>query len=108
MNLCTQKNKLGFLALISIAILFGCSSSPTNINRTMLLGKYVANHKKGIDEIELKADGSYRYYFRSKDGREIANSGTWQLEPQKGSSPLRFLISFSGCRGMEPSSPASG
>ncbi len=105
MNLFTPKNRFGFLALLSIAILFGCSSSPTDINSKILLGKYVANHAKGIDEIELKSDDSYKYYFRSKDGREIVNSGNWRLELTENSSSITFSNFIFGLPGYGTKQP---
>ena len=85
-----RKIKILFILVMSVFILSGCSSSPKNVDPKIILGKYVANHEKGIDELEIKADGTYKYYFKSNGGREITNSGAWELESKENDTYITF------------------
>jgi hypothetical protein len=44
----------------------------------MLLGKYTANHERGVDTLELRTDGTYIYYFKSA-GKELTNTSRWHF-----------------------------
>jgi hypothetical protein len=57
----------------------GCDKQ---IDRSMVIGKYTANHKKGTDTLELKSDGTYIYYYRSADGKSLTNTNKWVFEYQ--------------------------
>jgi hypothetical protein len=56
----------------------------------MVIGKYIANHKKGINVLELKPDGIYIYYYRSADGTELKNSNKWEFEYQNNEPRITF------------------
>lgn len=64
--------------IIILLTLLGCSGKP--IERSIVIGKYLANHKLGIDQLELKEDGTYTYYFKFPNGKEFTNSNRWELE----------------------------
>ncbi len=70
-----MKNLIIFVFLFSLG-LFCCS---TSIDQTMVIGKYEANHQKGIDTLELLRDGTYKYYY-SFDGKEVTNSNSWEFK----------------------------
>ena len=65
----------------------------------MLIGKYIANHKKGIDTLELKKDGTYIYYYKSADGKELTNTNRWQFEYQNKEPRITFEKFFFGLPG---------
>ena len=46
----------------------------------MVVGKYIANHQKGDDIIELKPDGTYLYHYKGVDGKEVRNTNRWEFE----------------------------
>jgi len=76
------------IILIIILTFLGCSEKP--INRSTVIGKYVANHKLGTDTLELREDGIYTYYFKFPDGRELKNSNRWELEYKKKKTMITF------------------
>jgi hypothetical protein len=46
----------------------------------MIIGKYIANHGKGVDSLEVKSDGTYVHYYKSPDGEEFRNTNQWEFE----------------------------
>lgn len=55
----------------------------------MVIGKYEANHQKGIDTLELLRDGTYKYYY-SFDGKEVTNSNSWEFKMFNGKPTITF------------------
>jgi hypothetical protein len=85
-------NRIGIAMLfVLLLICFGCEKP---IERPMVLGKYKANHQKGIDSLELKPDGTYTYYYKAFDGKEIKNANINRpiIETTLGSIPCRFVL----------------
>ena len=90
------------LILGMMSVSTGCS--PT-IERRALLGKYVANHGKGLDAIELKHDGSYVYFYRSSSGKEFRNAGRWTFYRQDNAPRITFndfVFGLGGYGGAKP------
>jgi hypothetical protein len=54
--------KMGFFLMINLFMIISCSNQ---IESKELVGKYVANHNKAEDTLELNVDGSYNYYYKS-------------------------------------------
>jgi len=65
------------MLVFALLVFLGCSKQ---IDRSMLIGKYIANHGKGTDVLELKSEGTYIYYYRSADGKELTNTNRWKFE----------------------------
>ena len=60
-------------------VISGCSRE---VETSELVGNYLANHGRGIDELEIKADGTYLHTYKSSlEGDETAFSYTesWAL-----------------------------
>ena len=68
-----------FIAVIALFGFLGCSKQ-IDLDPSMLIGKYTANHKYGLDTLEINSDGTYNYYFKSNDGTELINSNQWEFE----------------------------
>ena len=77
-------------------MIFGCSNQ---IESKALVGKYVANHKKALDTIELNADGLYIYHYKA-GSIEIKNSNKWSFEYVDGKPTMSLRILFLGFRDM--------
>jgi hypothetical protein len=73
--------------VVLLLICFGCEKP---IERAMVIGKYKANHQKGIDSLELKPDGTYSYNYKALDGKETENANNWQFEYSEGRPTLTF------------------
>jgi hypothetical protein len=56
----------------------------------MVIGRYVANHQKGLDYLELKTDGTYILNFKSSDGKEFINTNQWEFEYRDGNPWITF------------------
>jgi hypothetical protein len=76
-----------YIPLVLLLVCFGCEKS---IERPMVIGKYRANHQKGIDSLELKPDGNYTYNYKALDGKEIENSNRWEFEYSNDRSTITF------------------
>jgi len=76
-----------WLLVVSILLFCGCSKQ---IDQSMALGKYSANHKYGIDTLVINSDGTYNYYFRSVDGAELTNTNRWHFENQNNEPRITF------------------
>lgn len=61
------------VAVVIAAVLTATACSP-KIDERMVLGRYVANHGKGLDEIDMKQDGTYSYIYRPSGGKEFRNA----------------------------------
>lgn len=71
----------------------------------MVLGKYSANHKYGIDTLAINSDGTYDYYFRSIDGAELTNTNRWHFETQSNEPRItfdKFIFGIPGYGSKEP------
>lgn len=74
--------------LFALAASIGCTKA---IDRSMVVGKYNANHNKGSDSLELRADGVYLHHYTSADGKELANTNRWKFEYQDGKPIITFV-----------------
>ena len=82
--------QLRYIAAIALtATLIGAAFSP-KIERSAVIGRYVANHGKGLDVIDLRVDGTYAYIFRPVRGGEIRNAGRWTFYRQGNTSRVTF------------------
>jgi hypothetical protein len=76
------------LSILSILLsLVGCSRE---VDSAAVLGTYVANHNKGLDEIELRQDGTYVYVCRLDDGKTLRNTDGWTLHYENGQPRITF------------------
>jgi hypothetical protein len=76
-----------YILLFMLLGFLGCSEQ---VDQSMIVGKYIANHKKGIDTLELKADGTYTFYYKSADGTELTNTNRWEFEYQNKEPRITF------------------
>jgi hypothetical protein len=74
-----------FLAFVATT---GCGKA---IDRSMVVGIYYANHKKGVDSLEVKTDGTYEYHYKAPDGKEFRNTNRWEFEYSEGKPMITFL-----------------
>jgi len=79
-----------FCRSIIVLALFGIIGCSNQIDRSLLVGKYIANHGKGVDTLELKSDGTYFYYYRSVDGKELTNTNQWKFDYQDKEPRITF------------------
>lgn len=84
------------IIIFALLGLFGCSK---DIDRSMLIGKYIANHKNGIETLELKSDGTYVYYYKISEGKELLNTNRWQFEYQNNEPRITFVKFIFGLPG---------
>ena len=91
-----------FLALVTLLILFGCTKP---IDQSMVVGKYTANHNYGIDELEIKSDGTYNYYFKSNEGKVLINSNRWEFEIRDNEPWITFDKFIFGMPGIGTNKP---
>lgn len=85
------------VSLVVAATLIAAACSP-KIDRTAILGRYVANHGKGLDAIELKQDGTYSYLYWPQGGAEFRNSGRWTFYYQNSEPRVTFRDFVFGLR----------
>jgi hypothetical protein len=74
-----NSRRSGSLCWLFACIVLQCMCSQS-IDRDQVVGRYSGNHGKGIDQIELRPDGSYLYACRLSDGKEFSNSDRWTLD----------------------------
>ena len=67
------------LALLALVVLFfgGCSK---NYTMEELAGRYAIGLDAATDFIELKSNGTYVHSYRTNEGFEDSQNGTWDLE----------------------------
>lgn len=64
----------------SLLFIAGCSRT---VEAGDVVGSYIANHGKGTDTLEIKADGTYLHSYKSSlEGVDTAfsHTGKWELE----------------------------
>ena len=64
----------------SFLLVSGCSRT---VEAGDAVGSYIANHGKGTDTLEIKADGTYSHSYKSSlEGVDTAfsHTGKWELE----------------------------
>ena len=71
------------IVLMMLSISLACSRAK---DRASVIGRYIGNRGKPVDEIELREDGLYTYDFSRPDGKIFHNYGRWVLH-QDGSQP---------------------
>jgi len=55
-----------------------------------VIGRYSANYGNGVDEIELKQDGSYIHSCHLNNGKELHNTDRWTLHYQGDETRITF------------------
>jgi len=75
------------LGICFCVLLSGCSKS---MDRSDLIGKYTANHRKGLDVTELKENGAYVHTYQPPGGAAVTNSNKWELSRADGASSVTF------------------
>jgi hypothetical protein len=75
------------MVLIALTSNVACSRK---IDRGTVIGKYAANHEKGLDAIELLKDGTYVYDCRLKSGKELHNTDRWTFAFEDGEPRITF------------------
>lgn len=78
---------LTYVCLLAFAVSIGCTKT---IDRSMVIGRYYANHKKGVDSLELKSDGTYAYSYKALEGKEFSNTDKWEFEYVGGKPTITF------------------
>ncbi len=77
------------LVLLMVA---GCAKQ---LERSDLVGTYVVNYSHGTETLILKQDGSYEQDYMGKDGKKLANTGTWETTgPSYGNVSLFNAMEF--------------
>jgi hypothetical protein len=90
-------------SVLSVFLAFaGCSR---NITQDEVIGIYIANHHKGLDEIELQRTGLYTYTCKLNDGKALKNSGSWSLHYENEEARITFN-NFVFCLSQYGSKPA--
>jgi len=69
------------LALLAICA-GGVSCSPVNPSAGTLAGRWKVDWDCGVEELELKANGTYSHSINFAAGGHVADSGTWKLVPK--------------------------
>ena len=87
---------LTYVFLLVFAVSIGCTKA---IDRSMVVGKYYANHKKAVDSLDLNSDGTYVYYYKAPDGKEFKNINKWEFEYVEGKPTITFLQFIFGLPG---------
>lgn len=72
---------------IFLLVLTSCSKP---IERADLIGKYTANHKKGLDVLDIKDDGTYIHTYQPAVGEAVTNSDHWEVAFEKGEPRITF------------------
>ena len=76
------------IALIGMTIcLAGCSR---RIEQSEVLGRYTVNRGKGVDEIELKKDGTYLYTCKLGNSSDFENMDHWSFRYDNGDARITF------------------
>jgi len=90
----SQLTRQNAAVLLAIVALTGCARYQTSsdaLQRRDVIGKYVANHGKGLDLIDVRQDGTYAYTYRpSTGGEELRNTGSWSLHYDDGKARITF------------------
>jgi hypothetical protein len=77
MPMTSMPRRLGSLSVVlAITMICGCSKT---VERSDVVGAYVASHAGGSERIELKADGTYIYKFKPFEGHERSNTDKWEF-----------------------------
>jgi len=92
------------MVVLAVSIVSGCAKK---IDRSMLVGIYVANHGNAIETLELKSDGTYIYNYRSSDGTAMTNSNRWEFAYEEGEPRITFDEFIFGLPGYGTKVPVS-
>lgn len=86
---------IALLFLVAAVTSTGCAME--NIDRTDLVGRYVANYENAIDTLELREDGTYVHHYKSLTGdKEFTNTNTWEFEYKDEKPRIIFSEFISG------------
>ncbi len=77
-------------ALSTLSVLLVLTGCTHKIDGTAVLGTFVANHNKGLDEIQLRPDGTYICLCRPKYGQELHSTGHWTFRHENGVPRITF------------------
>src|SRR4051794_23271127 len=87
----------GFLAILVIVILSyvtGCSKDEP-LSRQSLIGNYVINYSHGVENLELKVDGTFtQQYNKTNQNSPSLNSGKWEVDIEYHTLYLRDALIF--------------
>jgi hypothetical protein len=71
------------MAILLASLLEGCS-----ITRDNLIGKYRARFKDGIEDLDLRKDGTYVQVVKLTEGTRVENTGAWKYSEEFGAISL--------------------
>ena len=76
--------------IVVLTALMSSIACSRKIDRDTVIGKYVANHGKGLDAIDLRKDGTYVYDCRLKSGEELHTTDHWTFADENGEPRITF------------------
>jgi hypothetical protein len=82
--------------LIVLGIVWSGAACSRRTDRPAVCGRYVANHGKGLDALDLKSDGTYIYNCHLNDGSTFHNTGVWKFY-YDGKEPRVTFDQFAFC-----------
>jgi hypothetical protein len=91
-----KMRRIATYTIMLVLVAAGCTNA---IDRSMVVGTYRANHNKGVDLLELKADGTYLYHYTAPDGREVRNTNKWEFQYLDGKPKITFFEFSFGLHG---------
>jgi len=71
-----KMNRLLFVFLLTACLAMGCVKS---INRSMVVGIYEADLKKGAEYLDLRPNGNYLYSHRGAQGKVLTDTNKWKF-----------------------------
>lgn len=82
--------RTGPRGLLLIATLLTLACGFRAITRDEVIGKYAANHGRGQDLLEIRADGKWVQRYVGADGTELMSEGPWEFESHDGTDWITF------------------
>ena len=91
-----------YFVLVTLVTCLGCSRM---IDRSFVIGRYEANHRKAIDNLQLNSDGTYVHYFKTHESKEFKASDKWEFEYTNGKPTITFSKFSFGLSGYGTAQP---
>lgn len=86
-----KKTRIIIVAIISFLILMAILVNYSkNVDRSMVVGTYIANFKNIKSTLVMKEDGTYDYYLETEGGEKYFNSNDWLYDDDSGRSIIQF------------------
>jgi hypothetical protein len=65
--------------IIALSLFSQLDCSGERIDRSMVIGVYLANHDKGVDMLLLRSDSTFYRTYTTINGDQFSDSGTWEF-----------------------------